>query len=171
MSFQAARPLDPWRWLGVPALLCVVATVLFAIPLRVFTLGLPEPVFPLVCAFAWAVIRPSLLAPFFLLLLGLFLDVFWGGPLGMWALALVAVYGVSVGMRALMSGQGWLMTAAWYAGMTLLALGVGYLITLIIARQAPSLFGVLWQYLATLALFPLAYRMIDRFEDADVRFR
>ena len=56
-------------------------TILFGIPLRVFGLQLPEPVFPMAAAFAWAVIRPSVLAPFAVLLMGLFLDYFWGGPI------------------------------------------------------------------------------------------
>ena len=73
-----------------------MATILLGIPLHVFTLQLPEPVFPLALAFAWAVIRPSILAPFGILLLGLFLDVFWGGPLGLWALCLLVAYGISL---------------------------------------------------------------------------
>ena len=28
-----------------------------------------------------------------------------------------------------------------------------------------------WQFLASLVLFPFAHRLIERFDDADVRFR
>jgi rod shape-determining protein MreD len=35
----------------------------------------------------------------------------------------------------------------------------------------PNIFGVCWQFLATAALYPFAHRLIERFEDADVRFR
>ena len=38
---QAARPLDPWRWLGMPALACLAATIVFALPFRAFGLQLP----------------------------------------------------------------------------------------------------------------------------------
>ena len=72
-----ARPLAPWRWLGVPLVQCLVLTVLFSLPFRAFGLSLPEPIFPMVPAFAWAVIRPSILAPVGVLIMGLFLDVFW----------------------------------------------------------------------------------------------
>src|SRR5690606_34643987 len=85
---SAARPLDPWRWLGIPLIHVLAATVLFGIPLRVFSLQLPEPIFPMAVVFAWAVIRPSVLAPGGVLVMGLFLDLFWGGPLGFWALCL-----------------------------------------------------------------------------------
>ena len=53
-------------------------TVVFAAPLRVLGLQLPEPVFGLVLAFAWPIIRPSVLAPFVLLAYGLFTDLYWG---------------------------------------------------------------------------------------------
>jgi rod shape-determining protein MreD len=35
----------------------------------------------------------------------------------------------------------------------------------------PSLLALGWQYLATLILYPFAHRLIERYEDADVRFR
>ena len=91
-----ARPLHPGRWLGVPALMCVLATIVFAAPIRIYGLQLPEPVFAMVPAFAWALIRPSILAPFALLTLGLFLDIFWGGPSGLWALSLLVAYATAL---------------------------------------------------------------------------
>ena len=84
-----ARPLAPWRWIGVPLLQCLILTVLFSLPFRPFGLGLPEPIFPMVPAFAWAIIRPSILGPLAVLAMGLFLDLAWGAPMGLWAVALL----------------------------------------------------------------------------------
>ncbi len=170
MSFQA-RPLDPWRWIGAPALACLGATVVFAIPLRVFGLQLPEPVFPVIAAFAWAVIRPSVLAPFVILFMGLFLDLFWGGPVGLWALSLLIGYAGVLAMRNMMTGQSRPIMWGWFAGICGLTLLAGYLFTMLDARGAPSALAVFWQLLATALLYPFAHRLIDRFEDADVRFR
>ena len=171
MSLSAARPLNPWRWLAVPALICVGATLLFAAPFRVFGLQLPEPVFAMIPTFAWAVIRPSVLAPFGVLVLGLFLDAFWGGPMGLWGLSLLASYATALSMRNMMSGQSRAMMWAWFAGSTGIAMLAGFLFTMIDSLAMPSLLGVFWQFLATVLLFPFAHRLIDRFEDADVRFR
>ncbi|MES2035997.1 MAG: hypothetical protein V4466_17660 [Pseudomonadota bacterium] len=171
MSFSAARPLDPWRWIGVPALLCIGFTILFAAPVRVFGLPLPEPVFPLVAAFGWAVIRPSIVAPFVLLLMGCFLDLFWGNALGLWGLSLLLAYAVTLFMRSMMTGQSRVMMWAWYVGVCGVAMTSGYLVTMLDVKSAPSLFGVFWQLLPTALLFPFAHRLIDRFDDADVRFR
>jgi rod shape-determining protein MreD len=168
---SGARPLEPWRWLGVPMVQAIVATILFGVPLRFFGLGLPEPVFPLALAFAWAVIRPSILAPFAILIMGLFLDIFWGGPMGLWALCLLIAYGVSLAGRTMMAGQGRLMMAAWYALTVATAMVAGYLFVLLDSRSSPGLIPMAWQFLATIVLYPFAQRLIDLFEDADVRFR
>ncbi len=171
MSLSAARPLDPWRWLVLPALMSIGATLLFAAPIRIFGLALPEPVFALVPAFSWAVIRPSVLAPFGVLLLGLFLDLFWGGPMGLWALSLLLAYAMALAMRNMMTGQSRAMMWAWFASAVAVSMLGGYLFTMLDSLAMPSILSVFWQFLATALLFPFAHRLIDRFEDADVRFR
>ena len=170
-GFQATKPLDPWTWLGLPLLLCVVGTMLFAIPLRVFGMRLPEPVFALVPAFAWAVIRPSVLPPFLLLLLGLFLDVFHHTPTGLWAVSLLAAYGGVFVTRSMMAGQGRGMMWTWYGAACLVGFGSAYLLTMLDSLSAPNPLATFWQFLATAMLYPFAHRLIQGSEDADVRFR
>ena len=167
----AAGSLVPWQWLGVPLAFSVLLTVLFATPLRVFGLQLPEPVFALWPVFAWAMIRPSVLAPAAVLLLGLFLDLFWGGPMGLWAVSLLSAYGAVLAMRSMMIGQAAPVLWIWFVAITALTLAVGTFITMIKAHAIPSPYILGWQFVATILLFPLSQRLIDRFEDADVRFR
>jgi rod shape-determining protein MreD len=171
MSRQPSQPLHPFAWLGLPMLLCVVATVVLGMPIRVLGFGLPEPILPMVLAFSWAVIRPSLLGPFALLLTGLFVDLYWGAPLGLWTLSLLLAYFVSLIMRNLMVGQSGAVLWGWYAGMTIFAFGFAYLLTLSRGATAPNLGATALQLVVTAALYPLAHRLIDRFEDADIRFR
>ena len=73
--------------------------------------------------------------------------------------------------RNMMSGQSRLIMWVWYAAVTALAMGAAYLFTMIDARAAANLLAVFWQYAVTVALYPLADGLIERFEDADVRFR
>jgi rod shape-determining protein MreD len=168
---SAARPLEPWRWLGVPMAQVIVATILFGIPLHAFGLQLPEPVFPLTLAFAWAVIRPSILAPFGVLILGLFLDIYWGGPLGLWALCLLIAYGVALAGRSMMAGQNRAILWAWYSLTCATALVAGYLFVMLDSRSSPGIVPLIWQFVATIVLYPFPQRLVDLFEDADVRFR
>lgn len=168
---SAVRSLEPWRWLGVPMLQAIGVTILFSIPLRLWGVQLPEPVFPMAAAFAWGVIRPSILAPAAIVAMGLFLDVFWGGPLGLWALSLLIAYGLVLASRSMILGQGRATLWAVYGVVTAVAFGVGVLVVGIKDRNLPGLIPLAWQYLATIILYPFADRLIDMFEDADVRFR
>ena len=168
---SAARPLEPWRWIGLPLAYAIAATILLSIPLHLLQWQLPQPVFPIVLAFAWAVIRPSVLAPFALLLAGLFLDIFWSGPLGLWALCLLIAYGCAFAGRSMMAGQSQLILFVWYGLVTATAFVAGYLFVMLDAKSSPGLVPLAWQVAATIVLYPFAQRLIDRFEDADVRFR
>ena len=149
----------------------MVATLLFGVPIRIWGLQAPEPVFPLAVVFAWAVIRPSVLAPFGVLVMGLFLDLFWGGPLGLWPLCLLLAYGVILAGRSMVAGQSQLILWAWYGLVVATALLAGDLLVMLDSKSIPSLFAIGWQFLATIVLYPFSQRLIDRFEDADVRFR
>jgi rod shape-determining protein MreD len=165
------QPLQPWSWLLAPMLVSLFATIILATPVRFIGLSLPEPVFPMTLAFAWAVIRPSILGPFLLMAGGLFLDLFWHGELGLWAFCLVTVYGLSLLVRNLMVGQSVRVLWTWYGGFTLLAFTIAFLFTAAEAKAQPNLINTAWQALVTVLLFPFARRLIDTFEDADVRFR
>ena len=168
---SARQPLQPWRWLILPAVLSVIATLLLAAPVRVFGFGLPEPVLPLALAFAWPVIRPSFFGPIVLLAVGLFLDFLWGGALGLWALCLVLVYLATLSARSLILGQDTPVLAGWYVAAMLLAFFTAYVITILGTRTAPSLLAVALQLGFTIALFPIARWLIEHFDDADIRFR
>lgn len=168
---SAVRVVGPMQWLVWPALATATATMLLTTPIELFGLHLPEPILPLVLAFAWPLIRPSVLAPWVVLALGLFLDLVLGGPLGLWGVTLLVVHGVALLSRNLLAGQATAMLFAWYAGLVGFAFLLAYLIVSIRTGVPPSLLAVFWQALATLLLFPLADWLIQRFDDGDVRFR
>lgn len=169
----AVRVVGPVQWIVIPAVLTVVATILLATPVELFGLNLPEPVIPLALAFAWPLIRPSIVAPLVLTALGLFLDIFWSaqGALGLWALALLAVYAVVLASRSFLIGQDTAVLFAWYGACCGLAFLLTWLVVGIKAGNPPSLLALLGQLAPTLLLFPVAGGLIERFEDGDVRFR
>ena len=168
MSKSGAAPLTPWRWLGVPMLQIVAASLIFALPIRFWGHGLPEPVFAMPAVFAWAVIRPSMLAPVAVLTMGVFQDFLWNTPTAFWAVCLLLPYGVVLAGRAMLAGQSQLMMGCGTAPRSR-SLGAGYLFTMLPPRT-PDGDGRLAIPRHSCAL-SFADRLIDRFEDADVRFR
>jgi rod shape-determining protein MreD len=171
MAAGAVQPLNPLRWLALPALACAGGALIFAAPMEALGLRLPEPIFALVPAFAWAIIRPSILAPFALLVLGLFQDLLWGNALGLWPLALLAAYGLTAVARPALSGQSFWTLWAWYLAAVMAAFALACGLTWLMAGEAPDLLGLTLQGAVSALLFPLAWRLIDAFEDADIRFK
>lgn len=168
---MTVRVVGPTQWVFYPALAVIAITVILATPVELFGLKLPEPVLPLVLAFSWPLIRPSMVAPAVLFGLGLFLDLFWGGTLGLWPLCLLSVYGVVLASRNLLAGQETRILFVWYATCALVAFVLAYLIVTLSTGRAPSLLSLLGQVIPTLLLFPVADWMIQRFDDGDMRFR
>ena len=167
----AVRGVGPVQWIVIPALVTVAVTILLATPVELFGLNLPEPVVPMVLAFSWPLIRPSITAPLVLTGLGLLLDVLTYGPLGLWALALLGIYGVVLASRSFLIGQDTAVLFVWYAACCALAFLLVYVVRMIIDHNAASILALIGQVVPTLLLFPFANHMIERFEDGDVRFR
>ncbi len=167
----AVRVVGPVQWIVIPALITVAVTIVLATPVELFGLNLPEPVIPMVLAFAWPLIRPSITAPLVLAALGLILDILTYGPLGLWAISLLAIYAVLLAARSFLIGQDTAVLFAWYAACCGLGFLLAYLVVTVIAHNPPSLLSLIGQVVPTLLLFPFADRMIERFEDGDVRFR
>ena len=167
----AVRVVGPLQWIVYPSLLALLATLILATPVPLFGLSLPEPVIPMVLAFAWPLIRPSILAPLALFVLGLLLDLLWYTPLGLWGLTLLCVYAAILLARNFLIGQETRVLFVWYTVASLGAFFLAYVIVSIAAGRAPSLLALLGQVVPPLLIFPLADRLIQRFDDGDVRFR
>jgi rod shape-determining protein MreD len=164
--------IGPTQWIFLPALAVMAVTLLLATPVKLFGwFPLPEVVLPLTLAFAWPLIRPSVLGPITLLLLGLFLDLLWGGPMGLWPICLLVVYGGVLLSRSFLAGQETRVLFAWYAVCTAGAFALAYLVVSLRSHNAPSILALLGQVIPTLLLFPIAAWMIERFDDGDLRFR
>jgi rod shape-determining protein MreD len=169
MAFSGSRRRAGRRWILGPAVVCLAPTLLLAGPFRVFGLAAPEPVFPLLAAFVWAALRPSVVAPLMLVLLGLCLDLLWGGPIGLWPLCLIAAHVLALSARRLLSGEDFAVFWVWYAAACLLAFGVGEALLRLAYGVWPNLVGVALQAGVTIALFPLAWWLIERYHGDDRR--
>jgi rod shape-determining protein MreD len=71
----------------------------------------------------------------------------------------------------MMAGQNRAILWAWYSLTCATALVAGYLFVMLDSRSSPGIVPLIWQFVATIVLYPFAQRLVDLFEDADVRFR
>jgi rod shape-determining protein MreD len=163
--------LSVWDWVLLPALVCLGATFVLAAPIKIGIFSPPEPVLPLVLAFCWALIRPSYIAPLVLALLGLFLDNFWGAPIGLYTFLLMLVYGTFVSIRAYVAGQETLVILAVYGLTCFLFFMLGVIIISVSSGTVPRLIGVFEQMFVTMACFPLVLYMLETYLHSDARFQ
>ncbi len=170
-SAVTVRTGGAMQWIGWPALAAAAGTLVLATPVELFGLHLPEPILPLLLAFAWPLIRPSLVAPAVLFVLGLLLDVVLYQPLGLWPLCLLLPYGVVLLSRSFLAGQETRVLFFWFCLTSAAAFLLAYLIVTLTGGRAPSLLALLGQVIPTLLLFPLSNALIQRFDDVDSRYR
>jgi rod shape-determining protein MreD len=169
-SGMASRIIGPWDWILAPALVSMGLTIVLATAFQPFGKYLPEPVAPLVLAFAWPIIRPSYIAPFVLAGLGLFLDFFWGAAIGFWTLNLMLVYGAMVLLRTYVIGQERMVLFGIYVAVELVFFAVGVILAAMDTGRMVRLVGVGEQILATTALFPAVLYLLEKYLHTDVRF-
>ncbi len=170
-SGMASRIIGPWDWIIAPALICVVLTVILGTPFQPFGLQLPEPVSPLILAFAWPLIRPSYFAPLVLGALGFFLDFYWSAPTGFYTINLMLVYGVLVTIRTYVVGQDWRVVFGAFLAAELAFFSIGVIFVALDTGYVVRLWGVFEQFLATTLLFPVVLYLLEKYVHADVRFQ
>ncbi len=167
----AGGAVGPQDWLLYPALLAVLMTLIFATDLPLpFGLDLPEPVWPVALAFAWSLIRPSFIAPVLLAAMGLFLDYFWGAPLGFYVICLMAVHAVTLIIRSYIVGQDTWVVIGAYTLAVLLFFALGTVLTALDSGVVPRLISVFEQMLVTWGLVVFVLILLERFLNSDVRF-
>ncbi|MDV6332592.1 hypothetical protein [Asticcacaulis sp. 201] len=170
-SGMASKIVGPWDWILAPALMSIGLTLALAAAFQPFGFYLPEPVSPLILAFAWPLIRPSYFAPLVLGVLGLFLDMFWGASLGFWTISLMLVYGALVTARTYIVGQEWIVVFGIFLLTEGLFFSLCVLLTLVDTGVWPRLWGVVEQAFATTLLFPFVLYLLEKYVHADVRFQ
>ncbi len=140
MDRSLTRSFSALYQLSIPfavALFCVMFTML---PWGLSSGVVIAPSFALMAVYYWGLYRPDLMPPIAVFLVGLFQDLMSGGPLGLWSLVYLAVYGVVVSQRL------------FFIGKAFLAIWIGFGVIL-------SPLSVLAQAFLSFILYPIAARI------------
>lgn len=167
----AGRKISLIEWLVMPFILAIALTWLLGTSVQPFGNYLPEPVFPFAVAFAWGLIRPSMIAPIFVALMGFFLDFFWNASMGLWALSLTIVYFLSVLSRTFVANQDWTIMFGAYIGLYFIMSLVMVILTYMDTGMVTRLIGIFEQAFATCLCFPFVLRFVERYVHVDVKFQ
>lgn len=139
----------------VPFAVTLGLLLLTAVPSHLPFLTGISPMLPLVGVYYWAIYRPDLLPAWAAFVIGLLADVIAGTPLGVDALVLLVVQGLSARQRRFFLGKSF--TVSWWAFALLAAGAAGAtwaLVALLVGRPMDAS-PLIFEYLLTLGLFPL----------------
>jgi rod shape-determining protein MreD len=142
-----------WRILSalVPILTGFAAVLVSNLPLSLTNGLVPAPLLGLVPVYFWSLVRPDLMTPAGVFLIGLLEDIVAGGPPGIWTLSFVATYGLIDRQRDSFAGLAGLGAVLGFATAALVTCVVAYLTTAALYRPAPL--GAIVAELAMTVLF------------------
>jgi rod shape-determining protein MreD len=147
--------LDLWARRCLPAVFCLLFVLLSVLPIPIPGYSSIVPMLTLACTFFWAVHHPRLLPPVVVFVIGLVQDILSGAPVGAGAVVLLLTYGVTVSQRRFFHHRSFLQV---WSGFMLVALGaaaLSWLLAVIVGGAFAPPQAALFQYLLTLAVYPL----------------
>lgn len=137
-----------------PAVLVLLAILLMAAPLRVPSAMAVTPLLSAIAIHHFSLYEPDRLPGWIALLLGLFMDLLSGGPLGVWAAVFVAMRYLVDNNSRYLAGHGF---AIGWLGFVLtcgLALGAVWLLMSLLVVEVINPRPALLQLVVTAALYP-----------------
>jgi rod shape-determining protein MreD len=92
----------------IPVLLSLLGVAITNLPFSILGSWIPSPMYALMPIYFWCLVRPDLMSPGWVFIIGVAHDVLSGGPIGIWAASLVATYAVVDKQRDAFAGlSGW----------------------------------------------------------------
>lgn len=122
---------------SIPFLCALLGVIASNIPVSVFGALVPPPMFGLMPIYFWGLVRPDLMPPGAVLVIGILQDLLGGGPAGVWTLSFVAAYAVVDRERDSFAGLAGIGAILGFAAAMLVAGAAAYGITAALYWRLP----------------------------------
>ena len=155
MSYRLRRFFE----LTVPIVVSMFCVVLTMLPYGLWAGVVMAPSFALMAIYYWTLYRPDILPPFAVFFIGLYQDLLSGGPLGMWPVIYLSVYGLIVSQRLFFIGKAFLAIWFGFGAIVLLSCILTWAIGSLYFAAVLSPGVILLQGVLTFALYPLFGRL------------
>jgi rod shape-determining protein MreD len=147
--------MDTWVRHLVPFGVTLALLLLSAVPTHVPGYSGIAPMLPLMGVYYWAIYRPDLLPAWLAFLIGLLYDIVAGTPVGVNALVLLLAQGTAAAQRKFFLGKSFAVTWWAFGLLTAGAIGLCWMLVSFLKGRPLDAAPVLFEYLMTVALFPL----------------
>jgi rod shape-determining protein MreD len=159
---MAARPVElvfmgPARlFTGIlPILFALALVVLVNLPVSFTGRLMPAPSLALAAVYYWVLVRPDLMPPVAVFVVGLLEDVLSGGPPGLWAAGFLAAYLLTDRERDTLAGLKGIGAILGFAGSMLVASATAYALLLAVYWRSAPLPPLLLESAVTVLFYPL----------------
>jgi len=133
-------------------------------PLGLPHLELAAPSLALMAIFYWSIFRADLMTMVGAFLIGLFLDLLSGGPVGLNAMMLLLAHELGVSQRRVFLGSSFLVNWSAFALVASAAILAGWLMISLLHWTLLPLAPRLAQWALSLAVYPAVYWLLSRIE-------
>jgi len=141
---------------ALPVFLAVIAVIAVNLPISLTGGLLPAPLLALAPVYFWALLRPDLMPPSAVLLIGLLEDLLSGGPPGLWAAGFVAAYAFTDRQRDSLAGLSGIGAVLGFAAVMFVTGAVAYALASLVYWRAAPIAPLLLTAAVTVAFYPLA---------------
>jgi rod shape-determining protein MreD len=122
---------------SIPFLCALLGVIVSNIPVSIFGTLVPPPMFGLMPIYFWCLVRPDLMPPFAVFIIGVLQDLLGGGAAGVWTLSFIAAYAIVDRERDSFAGLAGIGAILGFAAAMLIAGASAYFITAIYYWRMP----------------------------------
>lgn len=112
----------------VPVVLGILGVLIANFPVSILGGLVPPPLLVFMPLYFWAMVRPDLMTPFWVFMLGILQDLLSGGPPGVWAASFLGAYFLIDRQRDMLAGLSGIGAIAGFAVSALTACVTAYVI-------------------------------------------
>jgi rod shape-determining protein MreD len=144
----------------IPFFLGVICVIIANVPVSVTGGIVPPPVLALMPIYYWCLVRPDLMPPFAVLIIGILQDMFSGSPPGVWTASFVAAYALVDRERESFAGLSGVGALLGFAAAMLTAAATAYVIVAFYYMHLPPVGSLLLEIAVTVIFYiPVALLM------------
>jgi rod shape-determining protein MreD len=147
-----------------PFLCALLGVIVANLPVTFIGGVVPAPLFALMPVYFWCLMRPDLMPPWAVFVIGVLEDFFSGSPPGVWTLSFVVTYALVDRERDAFAGLAGAAAILGFGAATIVTGGVAYLVAAFIFGHLPPLGTIALEIAVTIIFYIPLLPLLNRIQ-------
>ena len=157
-------PMNRFIAVITPFLCALVGVIIANLPVTFLGGVVPAPLFALMPVYFWCLMRPDLMPPWVVFVIGVLEDFFSGSPPGVWTLSFVVAYALVDRERDAFAGLAGAAALVGFGAATIVTGGVAYLVAAFIFGHLPPLGTIALEIAMTIVFYIPILPLLNRIQ-------